>query len=190
MTIVNVGANNGLDQCLQFVLKNLDKVDEVHLIEPSPECLEECRKNYGGIGQAKFHNLAMVSDNSNWAILYRPKGQPLSGHSSINREHLFQHGHSLVEGIDVKAMSLGAFLDSLVVTKCDRLYIDTEGLDCQIILTLDVAKYGFDWIEFENIHADGPMNKGENYSLCVAKLKALGYSIKSTTEYNEAAYKC
>ena len=190
MTIVNVGANNGLDQCLEFVLKNLDKVDEVHLIEPSPECLEECKRNYSGVRQAKFHNLAIVPDNSNRAILYRPKGQPLSGHSSINREHLYLHGHSMVEGIDVEAMSLTAFFDLFKVTKCDRLYIDTEGLDCQIILSLDIAKYGIEWIEFENIHADGPMTKGKSYKDCVDKLKALGYELRPTTQYNEAAYKC
>lgn len=188
MTIVNIGANNGIDQCRDFVLENPDKVQAVHLIEPAG--LDECRKNYASVPQAHFHKLAIVADDSKTATIYKPRGQDLSAHASVSAAHVYQHGHPEVDSFEVEAMTLGAFLDSLDITKCDRLYIDAEGLDCQIILGLDIEKYAFDYIEFEVLHADAPMVKAERYNACVAKLRGLGYNIIQTTQYNEAAVKC
>jgi len=190
MTIVNVGANNGLDQCLAYCMKNSDSINAIHLVEPSGESLQKCREHYAEFPQAKFHQLAIVPDNSNKAVFYQPKGNALSGHSSLNRDHLFAHGHGIVEEIFVEATSLDKFLEKEKVETGGRLYIDTEGLDCQIILSLDLGRWEFKWIEFENIHADGPMNKGATYKACIEKLKGNGYSLRPTTEFNEAASKC
>lgn len=187
MIVVNIGANNGQDQCLDFVLANIAKITEVHLIEPAG--LEECRKAYESVPQAKFHQIAIVPDDSTSVTIYKPQDESLSAHASVSKEHVYQHGHPEVDSFEVEAMNLEKFFKSQGITKCDRLHIDTEGLDCQILLSLDIEKYGFEWIEFEVIHADGTMKKGDNYNAVVEKLKNLGYEIFPTSDYNEAARK-
>ena len=84
------------------------------------------------------------------------------------------------------AISLAGFLDSNKIEKCDRLYIDTEGLDCKIIFNFDIEKHNIRRIEFETLHSDGFQARGQNYNSCIEKLKTLGYKATEAGEYNEA----
>lgn len=61
-----------------------------------------------------------------------------------------------------------------------------EGLDCEIILNFDIKKYNIRRIEFETLHSDGFLTKGNNYNSCIEKLKTLGYKATEAGEYNEA----
>lgn len=189
MIIVNIGANNGIDNCQRFVFSHKKKVKRVHLIEPSYEALQECKKNYNGFSRAFFHNLAIIPSGKKIISIYRPKNDPLSGHSSSSLAHVKAHGHSNIENIEVDAMSLKAFFLANDIFYCDRLYLDAEGLDCEILLNFDYSKIPIQWIEFECIHTDGPLQKGEKYSLLVKKLKSAGYLLKKSSEYNVTAYK-
>lgn len=189
MIVLNIGANSGMDDCRDFVLANKEYVSRVHLIEPSHHSLEQCRKNYSGISQAVFHEVAIVPDDSHAAILYSPKNQPESEHSSLIPNHTLYHGHKLIEGVAVKAISLPRFFQFNNITKCDRLYIDTEGMDCHILLALDFAKYKIDFIQFEALHSDGLATRGQNHAMLTKRLLGLGYSIRNNGEWNEIAEK-
>ena len=87
MIVLNVGANDGSDDCLEFVLANRESISQVHLIDPSHEAIEKCRETYKEIPQAKFHEVAIVPDDSQAAILYSPKNEPDSHHSSLIPNH-------------------------------------------------------------------------------------------------------
>lgn len=187
MKVVNIGCNDGLDDCRQFVLENLAGVGEVHLVDPSPAALDQCRQNYRDIPQARFHRLAIVAEAQDRVIFYTPRGQPGSQHASVSREHLSAHHHASLDEAEVPAMRLPDFLASLQIGKPDRLYIDAEGLDCQILLQLDFSMPTPDFIQFEKTHADGPFRHGLTYQACVEKLQAAGYRIVPTSYGNEAA---
>ena len=189
MIVLNVGANDGADDCRDFVMANRQSISEVHLIDPSHEAIEKCKETYRDIQQARFHESAIIPDDSNAAILYSPKNQPDSHHSSLIPNHTLYHGHKLIEGVAVKAISLPRFFEQNKITKCDRLYIDTEGMDCHILLALDLAKYKIDFIQFEALHSDGLQTKGQNYAMLTKRLLGLGYSIRKSGEWNEIAEK-
>lgn len=189
MIVVNVGANDGMDDCREFVFQNLDDISEVHLVEPSHEALEDCRANYSGIEKARFHELAIVTDDSQAAILYSPKNQPDSHHSSLIPNHTLYHGHKIIEGIAVKATNLQAFFNQNKIQKCDRLYLDAEGMDSHILLGLDFAKYQIEFVQFETLHSDGLATRGQNHALLTKKLLGLGYSIRRSGAWNEIAEK-
>ena len=155
MTIVQIGCNDGKDHVLDFCQKNRESVETIHLIEPNPEALEDCKQTYSDLKQAKFYNLAIVTNNLESISLYVPKGKSCNGHASIFANHLIEHGHQDFNTTNVPATSLAGFFDSNKIIKCDRLYMDAEGLDCDIILGLDIHKYRIARIEFETIHADG-----------------------------------
>lgn len=189
MIVLNVGANDGADDCLEFVLANRESISQVHLIDPSYEAIGKCMETYKDIPQAKFHELAIVPDDSQAAILYSPKNQPDSHHSSLIPNHTLYHGHKIIEGIAVKARSLPGFFEQNKITKCDRLYIDTEGMDSHILLALDFHKYKIAFIQFEALHSDGLATKGQNHAMLTKKLLSLGYSIRRSGAWNEIAEK-
>ena len=190
MTIVQIGCNDGKDHILDFCQKNRDSIEAIHLVEPNPEALEDCKQTYSDFKQAKFHNLAIVTNNLESISLYVPKGKLHNAHASTFENHLTAHGHQDFNTINVPATSLAGFFDSNKITKCDRLYIDTEGLDCDIILGLDIQKYRIARIEFEILHTDGVFSRGQKYSSCIDKLTALGFQPTDASEHNEAYKLC
>ena len=190
MTIVQIGCNDGKDHVLDFCQKNSEGIEQIHLIEPNPEALEDCKRTYLDLKQAKFHNLAIVANNLESISLYVPQGKPYNGHASIFANHLIAHGHQDFNTINVPAKSLAGFFDSNKITKCDRLYMDAEGLDSDVILGLDIQKYQIGRIEFEVLHTDGVHRKAEKYISCLDKLNKFGYAKTDASEFNEAYQKC
>jgi len=190
MIIVQVGCNNGKDHVLDFCLKNKESIEEIHLIEPNPEALQDCKQTYSDFKQAKFYNLAIVQNDSESINLHIPQAKSLNGHASTITNHLIAHGHTSFTTINILSLTLSGFFDSNKIAKCDRLYIDAEGLDCDIILGVDICKYKIGRIEFEVLHTDGVFTKGEKYFSCVEKLTALGYRLTDASQYNEAYKIC
>lgn len=190
MIIVQVGTNNGVDSCSDFVLKNKELITEVHLIEPLVACNAHIKSVYKDVNNYKIYNVG-ISDNphSKEITIYYPASNAISGHSSSDYGHLTAHHHSVISHVTVPCYTLEKFFELNNITKCDRLYIDTEGLDCKILLGFDYTKYGISYIEFEIIHADGAFNKGESYNKCVDKFHACGYNVNPAGEYNECAVK-
>jgi FkbM family methyltransferase len=190
MIIVQIGTNNGVDPCSEFVLANKDKITELHLIEPQSACNTHIDKVYEDVSNVEIYNIA-ISDNPliSELTIYFPTANTISGHSSSDYNHLIAHNHRDISCITVPAYTLEKFFDLNGITHCDRLYIDTEGLDCKILLGFNFAKYGINYIEFETIHADGAFNKGESYNRCVDKFRSLGYEIKDAGEFNQCAVK-
>jgi FkbM family methyltransferase len=186
MIIVQIGCNDGKDHVLDFCINNKESICEIHLVEPNPEALEDCKQTYLDFNQAKFYNLAIVPNDVESINLYIPQVKYYNGHASTITNHLVTHGHTSFNTINVLASTIAGFFDSNKITKCDRLYIDTEGLDCEIILNFDIEKYRIGRIEFETLHTDGVFTKGQNYNSCVEKLKALGYGQTEAAQYNEA----
>lgn len=190
MTIVQIGCNDGKDHILDFCKKNKENIEQIHLIEPNPEALEDCKQTYSDFKQARFYNLAIVPNNVDSVDLHIPRSKALNAHASTLTNHLTSHGHIDFNTINVLATSLASFLDSNKIERCDRLYIDTEGLDCDIILGFDIQKYRIARIEFEVLHADGVNTKSEKYSSCIGRLKSFGYEPTDAGEHNEAYQLC
>ena len=87
MTIVQIGCNDGKDHILDFCLKNKESIDEIHLVEPNPEALEDCKQTYSDFKQAKFYNLAIVPNDIESVNLYIPQVKSLNGHASTSTNH-------------------------------------------------------------------------------------------------------
>ena len=186
MTIVQIGCNDGKDHILDFCQKNKEGIEAIHLVEPNPEALEDCKQIYSDFKQARFYNLAIVPNDAGSVDLHIPRTRSLNAHASTLTNHLTSHGHIDFHTINVSAISLAGFFDANKIEKCDRLYMDAEGLDSYIILGFDIQKYRIARIEFETLHSDGFLAKGQNYNSCIEKLKALGYKATEAGEYNEA----
>lgn len=190
MNIVQIGTNTGHDSCREYVFRNISQIKSIHLVEPLPSCVEYIKEAYKNVPNVKIYNMAISPDqNCRKMTIYYPANDPLSQHSSFNPNHLLRHGHSVIGKLNIPCLTITEFFNENGIHYCDRLYIDTEGLDCKILLSLDFNKYKIQYIEFEEIHADGPFFVGNNYKELKEKLIESGYRIEQSGEYNQSATK-
>jgi len=186
MNVVNIGSNDGADHVFEFCISNKNNIRHIHLIEPIYAQLKLCMEKYKDFPNASFYNKAITGNDEDFVILYCPENNQASAHSSLSKNHLFAHGHSKIHELKVSSQSLCEFLDKNVENKEIYLYIDTEGKDCQILLTLDFDKFDIKRVEFEFIHSDGPFTVGNNYFMLVNKLLNNNFKKVIASQYNEA----
>jgi len=189
MIIVQIGTNTAswelnnqtyYDSCLQFIKHNSKDIDFVHLIEPISDCNPCIEKSYNFFNNKKIHNIAITDkDNQDELEIFTPLNNKTSGHNSSNFTHLTKHGHLEITSKKVPCYTLNTFLELNNIPKCDRLYIDTEGMDCLILLNYNYNKFKTNYIEFEIAHADGPFTQSTNADQCIARLTLDGFTISA-----------
>ena len=183
--VINDDGQIYFDSCLKFMKENKDNVEFIHLIEPLSECTPYIKKSYSFFDRKKIHNVAITNNTEQSEInIYRPKNSKTNGHSSYNLNHLLVHNHKDIESVVVPCFTLNNFFELNSIEKCDRLYVDTEGLDCLILLEYDHNKYKTNYIEFEVVHSDGPYTKSDNADKYTAKLISDGFTIHNSNEDN------
>ena len=183
--VKNDNGNVFFDSCLKFVKNNKDNIDFIHLIEPLVECFPYIEKSYNFFDKKKIYNIAITNNEEQSKIeIFRPKNSKTSGHSSFNLNHLVAYNHKEIESIEVCSFTLNNFFELNSIEKCDRLYVDTEGMDCLILLDFDHNKYKTNYIEFEIAHSDGPNTKSINSDKCISKLISDGFTISESHEDN------
>jgi FkbM family methyltransferase len=167
MNIVDIGC--GLDEPLGSPISFLRtyrkfmKGSNVFSIDASVASLDATRSYYeqyfteeDGIN---FHylNYAVTEDPDVKSIpFYVSKEEPTCGMNSLSPDHMRNHGRrDTIEEVEVEAYTVNALLDKLELTQVDRFYVDAEGWDAKILLSLDLYKYLIPFIYFERLHVDG-----------------------------------
>lgn len=157
MNIVNIGCNNGDDHVLAFCKKHRDKLDKVLMVEPNTDRLNECTQNYLGIDNVYFINKAITIDNNNELTLYVDDDDSEGYHTSFRKEHLVAHKHTgEIQEKKFPAISINDLFEEYGLNIIDRLYIDVEGYDVDIINSIDFSKYKVNRLRFEATHTHAP----------------------------------
>ena len=190
MKILQIGCHVGDDHVFDYVISNLEKIEKIYLLDANPKCIDISKEKYKNISCVEFLNYAIVSDENVTNIdLYIPFNDDISAHASVLEFHLTKHGHNNINTINVEAKTFNNLLNELEIDVLDRLYIDTEGLDIDIINSINFDRVNINYLMFEYIHSDGPLSwGGNNLNMCLEKLKLLEFTI-STEEYNIIATK-
>ncbi len=194
MNIVNIGCGPGKDECFFFIKANEKflKGSKVFLIDASPASLKSSQGLYEkffsqhcGI-DFHFLNYAVSEDSdAEFLSFYIPKNEPTCGLSSLSSSHLSNHGRQEeIEEIKVRAHTAHSLFDELGLTYIDRLYVDVEGWDAKILLSIDFEKYFIPFILFEHLHLDGSFSKGELADTLFKKLKENEYTTAGFHEWN------
>jgi FkbM family methyltransferase len=186
MNIVQVGCHMGDDHVTDFISNNF--CQNIILIDANPYALDICKEKYKSIENVTYLNYAIVPTyyNSNKFInLYIPKQDKTSMHCSLSLDFIKKHNHEeWIEEV-VPCITLNELFTQLnFLQKIDRLYIDAEGLDSKIILSLDLSKIHIDYIFFEHTHSDGAFTHGANLKGVVEKLKDNMYRLKDYDQSN------
>jgi FkbM family methyltransferase len=183
MRILQIGAHTGNDHVTKYVTDN--PYDFLVLVEANPNCIELLKTNYLDFNNIEILNLAVVADDQKSIELHLPSNDLTSQHTSNSKEHLSRHGHRELEKVVIDAQNINDLLDTYF--PINRLYIDVEGFDIDLVNALDFSTHLPEYLEFEYIHSDGPLSYGgEKLTSCVERLEKLGYLI-SKIGYNVVA---
>ena len=192
MNIVQIGCNYGNDHVFQYISENKDSISNAYLVEPIKNAFNLAIENYKDFPNVKLFNMAIcIDENQDELELFTPSDEYRYEATSFSLKHVQMHfkGNDITS-FKVPCKTISRFFDDLNLTQIDRLYIDTEGMDCKIIQTIDFNKYNIKRLQFEHIHSEQCVDFGnsQTYSELVQSLKNMGYGIH-TYEYDTIAEK-
>ena len=193
--LVVIGAHIGV-----HILKDIKeyKGQNILLIEPVPHnlrLLKENIKKYKSInieevtiGKAKeIKKFYFVKEDSvtklgkHWA----------SGIGSFNKQHIINHKTKRfnvteqdIQSVDIQCLTFNQLAAKYSITHIDKLQIDVEGAEYEILDSIDFEKIFIKKILFESKHFDGTFNEGEKLDLIKQKLTMNNYDLKQIDQEN------
>ncbi|WP_305989781.1 FkbM family methyltransferase [Roseibium sp. MMSF_3544] len=178
--LVQIGANDGEDD-LSASLQN--KNWTCFLFEPQPELFLKLTEKYGALHpRVRLYDVAITHDPE-LSTLFRPANVDYHNHNRSKKASAIasmarDHGHiSKMDGNDIEKISVKTMSWSNVKKELDTnipivLSIDTEGMELDIIRTLDFESHKILAIRYEERHLF-PFEKAE----CKVFLREVGYRV-------------
>jgi FkbM family methyltransferase len=161
VVIIQVGTNNGNDHVRDFC--KIVRPDLILLVEPFSIHKKSIIKSYSGISNVILEEVAiMPTPVETTTIYYHDKDGPLgdSRHSyevtSVDPNHLEKHGYSKTElkSFNVNCRTLSQLFDVHSIKKIDYLFLDIEGIDFEVLKSIDFTTYDIRNLQIEYIHLD------------------------------------
>lgn len=154
INFIQIGTSNAHDHCYRFV-KDKD-VEFGVLVEPMEEMMTLAKECYGDLLEQKnisTETIAIVPEDRRKDKVTIYYHWPNTAFNSIFREHTksFDQPDEL-KSFEVKAMTINQLFKKYTITTLDHLFIDTEGLDGEILMSINLDKYKINEIIFEHHH--------------------------------------
>jgi FkbM family methyltransferase len=153
MKIIQIGTCVANDDLTQIVKKQQPEL--LVLIEPMSIHNEKINNCYSVINNVFLENIAStVDDTKEMSFYYHKNDGPMYEVATTDVNHILKHGYdsSGVVELKVKCMKINDVFEKYKLKEIDILFIDAEGLDDEIIKTIDFNKYKISRIYFENLH--------------------------------------
>jgi FkbM family methyltransferase len=143
------------------------------------------RQTYKDYPSLEIHNFA-ISDHGGIVRLFVDNyevDEGTSQHASLSLDfqhaHLHGKGYDTINEIEVPCMTLETFYVQRYISEVEWLFVDAEGHDYDILVSIDFDRVLAKNIYFENLHTDGPHSRGRNYAHLIARLQTFGYHVVS-----------
>jgi len=153
---IQIGANVGNDN-FQSMVSGISEKIRIILVEPNIELLETLKSNYNNI--SNFHDVVIcpcaISLVNEKLPIYSCGISVLS--SLINRKSF-----PLDSVINIDAITFDKLCEEYSITEIEYLEIDTEGLDYEIVNSINTSKIDIKTIVFEKWHYEND-DINENY---------------------------
>lgn len=186
MNIVQIGCFDGNDDVYSFVSQNYMNIKKLILVDVLEEKIQEAKKRYSRYAFVDYVNIAIVdNDNIKNIVIYKPKNIVHGQLTSIYKNNIskfFQDPE--IEQFDIDCITINKLFEKFYLKHIDRLYIDTEGLDCKIINSINYELYTINYIEYEYVHSDGVDTYGDYGIKTQNNLIKLGYKKQYKPPFN------
>ena len=182
MNYVHLGAcigdwdKTGLNRCgfTEFIKKDSKINDKIFLVEANPKNISKLEESYKNFNNARILNLGVTaSKNKEITFFYTEDDAPYYMVCSTKINHVLKHyPNSKINEFKIKTVSVNnLFKDYIKEKNIDYLSIDLEGIDFEILMSINLNEYNIKNISIEYLH----LNKKQKKQLVNYLLK-YGYS--------------
>ena len=198
--LVVIGAHFGV-----WLKEEITKFEDqnILLVEPVPYNYEILKKNF-----SKFRNIsvctnAIFSKNKKEKFFF-VKGSSIpklgkhwaSGIGSFKKQHILDHRSKRfkieeedIEEIIIEFIDFETLIKKFKIRKINRLQIDVEGAEFEILNSINFKNIDIKSILFESKHFDGTFKEGPKLELIKKKLISDGYKLSEIDKENILAEK-
>ena len=198
--LVIIGAHIGV-----HILDEIEmyKDQNILLIEPVPLNLKLLKKNIPNNKLIKIEELP-ISASSVIKKFYFIKEDSIhklgkhwaSGIGSFDKQHILNHktkrfnvSDDDIETMEIKCLTFSEVLNKYSIKMIDKLIIDVEGSEFEILNSIDFDKIEIKKIIFEFKHFDGTFKEGSKLKIIKEKLINFNYTITEIDKENILAEK-
>tara|TARA_Y100000590_G_scaffold379044_1_gene446430 strand:- start:610 stop:1233 length:624 start_codon:yes stop_codon:yes gene_type:complete len=179
------------------------KNQNILLVEPVPYNYKILQKSFGEQDNIFICTNAIFSENKTEKFFFvKENSIPklgkhwASGIGSFNKQHILNHRtkrfqieESDIESIEIDFINFDTLLNKYEIKSIDKLQIDVEGAEFNILNSIDYKKENINKILFESKHFDGTFTEGEKLKKIKEKLVLNGYKLSQLDNENILAKK-
>ena len=179
------------------------KDQNILLVEPVPYNFEILKKNFSNHNNIFICTNAVFSKNKKEKFFF-VKGSSIpklgkhwaSGIGSFKKQHILDHRSKRfkIEEDDIEEMTIEfidfqTLINKFQIKKINRLQIDVEGAEFDILNSIDLKKIEISSILFESKHFDGTFTEGPKLKSIKDKLEDNDYKLTQIDNENILAQK-
>ncbi len=198
--LVVIGAHIGVH--IKNEVENFKK-EKILLIEPVPHNIEAIKKNLLEYKDIIIEQLSL-GDKKELRDFYFIKEESISklkkhwasGIGSFNKDHILNHKSKRfqvkeedIEKINITCVRFEDLINKYSIKSIEKLLIDVEGSEYQILKDIDLKKVNIKKIIFEYKHFDDYFKQGAKLDEITNKLEKNNYKITKLDEENILAEK-
>ena len=198
--LVVIGAHFGV--WLKKEISNY-KNKNILLVEPVPYNYKVLKTNFEKNNNIFICTNAIFSENKTERFYFvKEDSIPklgkhwASGIGSFSKQHILNHRNKRfkieekdVESIEIDFINFETLVKNYQIRSIDKLQIDVEGAEFNILNSIDFNKIKVNNILFESKHFDGTFTEGEKLKLIKEKLVLSGYKLIQLDKENILAKK-
>ena len=179
------------------------KDSSILLVEPVPHNISAINENLKEFKNIHLEPVAVSSVRETKDFFFvkstsinKLKKHWASGIGSFNKNHLLNHRTKRflieeddIDKIPIKTVKFEDLIDKYSITEIDKILIDIEGYEYEILRDMDLKKVRINSILFEYKHFDGYQKTGEKLEEILKKFEENNYKTSKVDEENILAIK-
>tara|TARA_B100000674_G_scaffold462321_1_gene442206 strand:+ start:482 stop:1093 length:612 start_codon:yes stop_codon:yes gene_type:complete len=198
--LVVLGAHIGI-----HIKDEISKIKDssILLVEPVPHNISAIKENLKEFKNIHLEPVAVASVRETKDFFFvkatsinKLKKHWASGIGSFNKNHLLNHRTKRflieeddIDKIPIKTIKFQDLIEKYSITEIDKILIDIEGYEYEILKDMDLKKVRINSILFEYKHFDGYQKTGEKLEEILKKFEENNYKTSKVDEENILAIK-
>ena len=198
--LVVLGAHIGI-----HIKDEISKIKDssILLVEPVPHNISAIKENLKEFKNVHLEPVAVASVRETKDFFFvkatsinKLKKHWASGIGSFNKNHLLNHRTKRflieeddIDKIPIKTVKFEDLIDKYSINEIDKILIDIEGYEYEILRDMDLKKVRINSILFEYKHFDGYQKTGEKLEEILKKFEENNYKTSKVDEENILAVK-
>ena len=198
--LVVLGAHIGI-----HIKDEISKIKDssILLVEPVPHNISAINENLKEFKNIHLEPVAVASVRETKDFFFvkatsinKLKKHWASGIGSFNKNHLLNHRTKRflieeddIDKIPIKTIKFQDLIEKYSITEIDKILIDIEGYEYEILKDMDLKKVRINSILFEYKHFDGYQKTGEKLEEILKKFEENNYKTSKVDEENILAIK-